>query len=461
MSTPLNQSENTTANARTQAILTGAPLKVLVMLAAPSSTAFLIQALVSMSEVYFVAQLGTTALAAMAIVFPLLMLLQMMSAGALGGAVSSAIARALGNGNQPRAESLLWHAFAVAAAGALLFGLLFALFGAQLLHALGGRGEIFEAAYGYSVIVFSGALFLWWNNTAAAIFRGIGNTRFPATIMIASALVQVPLSGALILGWGPIPKLGLVGAAISTVAVAAVSLLIMHIRLISGEESVALTRRALALRAEQFADILRVALLAGLSPIFTVITIISLTGLVGRFGEEALAGYGIGSRLEFLLIPLVFGIGSAMTTMVGLQVGAGNVAAAERIGRVGGTLAAALTGFIGLLLALFPGLWVGVFTSDPATAASAESYLRIVGPAYLFQGVGLSLYFASQGAGRVLWPVIAVIVRFIVAVGGGAIAVIVLPGELNDIYVAAAIAMVLFGTITVIAIAKGAWRSNR
>lgn len=456
----MSNSPKAPPNARTQAILTGTPLKVLVMLAAPSSTAFLIQALVSMSEVYFVAQLGTTALAAMAIVFPLLMLLQMMSAGALGGAVSSAIARALGNGNQSRAESLLWHAFAIAAVGALLFGLLFATFGAQLLHALGGRGEIFDAAYGYCVIVFVGALFLWWNNTAAAIFRGIGNTRFPAMIMIASAFVQVPLSGALILGWGPLPRLGLTGAALSTIAVALVSLLVMQIRLIGGAESVRLTRRALALRAEEFTDILRVALLAGLSPIFTVLTIISLTGLVGRFGEEALAGYGIGSRLEFLLIPLVFGIGSAMTTMVGLQIGAGNIAAAERIGRVGGTLAAALTGVVGLLLALFPGLWVSVFTSDPATATSAESYLRIVGPAYLFQGVGLSLYFASQGAGRVLWPVIAVIARFVVAVGGGAVAVILLPGELNDIYVAASIAMVLFGTITVIAVARGAWRAK-
>lgn len=122
--------------------------------------------------------------------------------------------------------------------------------------------------------------------------------------------------------------------------------------------------------------------------------------MVATFGEVALAGYGIGSRIEFLLIPLVFGIGAAMTSLVGLSVGAGNYDRAEHIGCIGAFFAAGLTGFVGWVLALFPDVWIYTFTNDPETFDAARSYIQIVGPFFAFQGLGLSLYFASQGSQR-------------------------------------------------------------
>lgn len=436
----------------------GPPMQTLVRLAAPSSIAFLVQALVSMAEVFFVGQLGTTSLAAMAIVFPLFMLMMMMSAGSLGGAAGSSIARALGRRSIADAESLIWHTGALAIAGALIFSALYFLAGRELMILLGARGEILDHAATYATIAFAGAPLLWLNNVASAVYRGMGNTAFPARIMLISAVVQIPLSGALILGWGPIPQLGIAGAAIGTLIVASVSLLVLLTGLATGREVLRLRLAHCRLKASYFRDILQVALLAGLSPIFNVLTIISVTGLVARFGDTALAGYGIGSRLEFLLIPMVFGIGSAMTTLVGLHMGAGAIERAEQIGRAGAILAGTLTGVIGVLLALFPALWVAPFTSDPQTAASAVSYLRIVGPAYAFQGIGLSLYFASQGAARVGWPIVAVVARFVIAIGGAATAVLVLNGELHHIYIAASVGMVAFGVITAASIYLGAWR---
>jgi Na+-driven multidrug efflux pump len=190
-----------------------------------------------------------------------------------------------------------------------------------------------------------------------------------------------------------------------------------------------------------------------------VATILSLTAVVGSFGESALAGYGIGSRIEFLLIPLIFGLGAAMTSLVGMNIGAGNVDRAEQIGWIGGCASAVLAGSIGLLLAAFPDAWIPAFTSDPEIHQSARDYIRIVGPFFAFQGLGLSLYFASQGAGAMLWPVSATILRIVIAVGGALIFAVGADFGLRAVYFAAAFGMVIYGVMIAGSLKFGAWRS--
>ena len=444
--------------ARTQQMLAGRPFPLLIRLAAPNSLAFFVQACVSMAEVWYVGQLGRDALAAMALAFPLLMLTQTMSGGAMGGAVSSAVARALGAGRSDRAAALVWHAIAIALGGALLFFLLYAALGRALLAGLGGESAVLTQATAYLSIVFAGGAALWLNAILGAVFRGAGDMRFPALLMLIAAVIQVPLSGALILGWWGAPALGLEGAAISTIAVASLMALAALLRLARGQGVLRLSFSALRFEWAAFHDILRVGLLSALSPILTVATIVAVNGLVAGFGVAALAGYGIGSRLEFLLIPLVFGIGSAMTAMVGTNVGAGNLERALRIAWIGGASAAALTGTIGLVLAVRPELWVGLFTSDPLVAEAGTVYLRTVGPFYVFQGLGLSLYFASQGARAVLWPVLATVLRFAIGVGGALLAVTQFGLGLGAIFACVAAGMTVYGLTTAGAIRLGAWR---
>ena len=212
------------------------------------------------------------------------------------------------------------------------------------------------------------------------------------------------------------------------------------------------------LQRELFRDILKVGLLASVSPFISIFTVLCITSLVSRFGPAALAGYGIGARLEFMIVPLIFGIGAALTAMVGVNTGAGKRERALRIGWIGAATAGALAGGIGLLVAIFPELWVGLYTDDAAVFASGSAYLRIVGSLYLFQGVGLALFFASQGAGTVVWPVAAVLLRFIVAAGGGAIVVIALDMGLTALFILVGAGTIIFGTVTALSILFGAWR---
>ncbi|MDP6346475.1 MAG: MATE family efflux transporter, partial [Alphaproteobacteria bacterium] len=207
-----------------------------------------------------------------------------------------------------------------------------------------------------------------------------------------------------------------------------------------------------------FADILRVGLVASISPFLSVAAVILMTGLVSRHGDAALAGFGIGARLEFLLIPVIFGIGAAMIAMVGASVGAGDLDRAHRIGWTGGTAAAVIAGGIGLTTAIWPEVWAGLFTDDGAVFATAAAYLAIVAPFYAFQGLGLSLYFASQGAGAVLWPVLAGAGRLLVAIGGGGLAMFWFDAGFERLLAFVAAGMVVYGLGTAAAIALGAWR---
>ncbi len=446
------------ANPLTERILHGAPLPLLLRMAAPNAIAFLVQASVSMAEIVFVGQLGTVPLAALALMFPALMLMQMLANGAIGGAVSSAVARAIGRGDRDRAEALIWHALVIAVAAGALFFLAFGLFGEGLLALFDATPAVRAQAVAYADIVFAGSSLLWLTALLSAVFRGMGNMRFPAVLMIGGACVQVPLAGALILGWFGLPRLGLAGAAVAVVAVAAATGSILLLRLASGRSELTLRRAALRLQATLFADVFRVGALASLSPLVTVATVSVVNGLVGTFGVAALAGYGIVARVEFLLVPMVFGLGAAMTAMVGINMGAGQVSRAERIAWLGGFTAAGVTGLVGLVLAVAPGLWLGLFTDDPAIRAAGERYLVIVGPVFALQGLGLALYFASQGAGTVVWPVIATLLRFVVGVGAAAVAVHGLGLGIGAVFGCLAFGMVIYGAVTALSVRLGAWR---
>jgi Na+-driven multidrug efflux pump len=286
----------------------------------------------------------------------------------------------------------------------------------------------------------------------------MGDMQFPAVLTVICAGIQIVLSAGFILGLFGFPKLGLVGSAWSMIITSTFMACVILFKLISSSSPVRLKLNKVALKQELFADIFSVALPASLSPIFTVGTVLVLTGLIGQFGTTAIAGYGIGSRVEFLLIPIVFSIGTAMTTMVGTNIGANNISRAEQIGMVGAASSGLLSGLIGLILALTPDFWISFFTSDQEVLSITKIYIQILGVCYLFQGVGLSLYFASQGANSMRWPIVITAIRFIVFTVAALLSVYYFATGVVGIFYSSAGAMILFGILMFIAVKKGAWR---
>lgn len=401
-------------------LLTGPVWPLLLRLAWPNMAAMLAVALATMAETAYVGQLGPAALAGMALVFPFVMLQAMMSAGAMGGGVSSAISRALGAGDGQRANVLAVHALWISwIAGTFFMGLMEWL-GPWFMARLGGRGEALEQAMAYSDVAFTGSIFIWVVNTLSSVIRGSGNMRVPSVTLILVALAQVFIGGALGLGWGGLPAWGMQGVAAGGVLANAAGALYLWTYLARGQGRLTLTLRGTPRVGEHFKDILRVGAVACLSPLQTVLTILILTRLVTPFGTEALAGYGIGTRLEFLLVPIAFAIGVASVPLVGMAIGAGHMARARQAAWTAAALATGILGVLGGVVAVAPSLWTTLFTHEPAVIQASASYFLWAGPFYGLFGLGLSLYFSSMGAGRATGPVLAGTLRLLVVAIGGA-----------------------------------------
>lgn len=437
---------------RTERLLAAPIVPTLARLSAPGVLLVVFQSMVSVGDTFFVGRLGTGPLAGLALVFPLIMLLQMTSAGAMGGGVSSAIARALGAGDAAAARRLVLHALVIAAGMAAFFTLVLLLLGPSLYALLGGGGETLAHALAYSDIVFAGAITVWLANTLSSVLRGTGNMLVPALALISAAVVHLPLSGALVLGWGPLPRLGIAGAGIAYVSTFGIAALAMAAVVFRRGSPLRPGRDDFRLEGRLFRDILRVGAISMLSALQTVLTAVVLTGFVGRHGAAALAGYGVGLRLELLQIPLVFAVGQAMVVLVGTNLGAKRFERARHIAWVGTGFAACISLAIGAGAALFPAAWVGLFSADAAVLAAGSQYLRTVAPFYPLLAAGIALYFASQGAGRVVLPVLAGTARLVIVIAGGIAA-----ATLQGVFVAIAVGMVAFGALTILFVARTKW----
>ncbi|HEX7790743.1 MAG TPA: MATE family efflux transporter [Afipia sp.] len=400
-------------------LLDGPILPTLLKLAAPNVVALTAGTCVVIAETSYIGRLGVEPLAAMALVFPFVILMMTMSGGAMGGGVASAVARALGAGDAERASVLAIHALMIGACFGLIYTIGMLVFGPKLLAILGGQGRVLSEAIGYTQIFFGGAIIPWIMNTLAALLRGTGNMKLPSAIVLNSALLQILLGGLLGLGLGPIPSFGMRGVAAGTLIAFSTGAIIMAWYVLSGRSRVKLKFGGFRFQRGMFYDILKVGAVSCFSPLQVVLTVTVFTHLLANFGTEVLAGYGIGARLEFMLTSLAFAVGIASVPMIGMAIGAGRVARARRIVWTGGAVSFVTVGCVGGFFAMFPDLWVNIFTDNAAVRAASRQYLSTVAPLFAFIGLSISLYFSSQGAAKVVGPVLAQTARLAFVVAGG------------------------------------------
>jgi putative MATE family efflux protein len=439
-------------------LVTGPIGRTLTRLAVPAVAAMFIQTAMSFAEAWYLGHAGPAALAGAALVFPLFMLTNMLSGGALGSAVAGAVARALGAGDRARAEAVLRQALLLALGGGVVWAVVFHGFGQAIFAALGGAGAVLDAALRYAEVLFTCSITIWLFNLLASAARGAGRMGFAAGATTLVTAVHLPLAGLLILGAGPVPAMGMTGAAVASVVAygAGAAWLLYDLRFRPGPLRLSFGGGW----SQGIAEILQSGMPALLSPFLTVAAILLLTAIVGRLGPAALAGYGIGARLEFMMIPLIFGTGSALIAMVGANVGAGRRDRAIAVAWRGCLAAGAITGAIGIVLAIWPWLWADLFTADAGIRAATRTYLTVVGPFYAFFGLGLSMFFASFGLKTVIWPVIGGLLRLVVIAAGGAW-LLQADGDLASLCAVVAAAMVAYGGFAAVALRLGPWRPGR
>jgi putative MATE family efflux protein len=443
-------------NAARNALVEGAILRTLLRLSWPNVIALSAGTCVVIAETSYIGRLGVESLAAMALLFPCVILTMTMSGGAMGGGVASSIARALGAGDTERASMLASHALLIGISFGLTFMIGMGIFGPRLLELLGGRGNVLANAVGYAHIYFGGAVLPWLMNTTAGILRGTGNMKLPSLVILNSAVCQIILGGTLGLGLGPIPQFGMRGVAAGSLTAYAISLSILWWYLFSGRARVMPKIRGLRIQWAMFVDILKVGLVSCFSPLQSVLTISIFTHMLAGFGTAILAGYGIGARLEFMLTSVAFAVGIASVPMIGMSIGAGRIARARRIAWTAGAISFGSVGIIGSIIAAFPDLWVNLFTGDPRVRAASHQYLSTAAPMYAFIGLSSSMYFSSQGAAKVLGPVLAQSARLLFIAGGGWW-LSTHDASAGNFFTLASVSMVVLGTLSSLSVVLTRW----
>ncbi|CAN7501500.1 MATE family efflux transporter [Cupriavidus necator] len=424
-------------------------------LAGPTALIAVLQAAAQLIETWLAARQGTAALAGWAVVLPFALLLQQMSAGAMGGGVVAAIARALGANKREEASSLVMHALLIAVTAGLAFAVVLAGFPRGVLGAVAGSTAA-EAAANYAIWLFgAGAIPAWLANTLASVLRGGGRHALAARVL---ALMWIAFP---VLSWLLAEPAGMglagIGAALAAVSwAAALAMAIVVARGGAGFVPVLRVRPSW----ELFARILSVGLVACALASVANLTTILVTAQLRHHGTAAVAAYGISARLEFLMIPLAFGVGSALTALVGRAVGASDWHTARRTAWVGAFLALVIAGTAGIAVGLAPVRFASLFTNDAEVIAIAARALSWVGPAFGGFGLGMALYFASMGAGRMRWPVAAGLCRIALAVGGGWLLANVFGMGLDGHFLGVALGITAYGVVTALGVRQGEWSAR-
>jgi len=443
-------------NPLTKQLLEGSIAALILRLGWPNMMIMLVQAGTSLIDTWWLAKLGNDALGGMALVFPFVMLVGTISGGSIGAGISACVARALGARRPEEASAVLLHGIIINVVLGLLLTAVMLLFGREIFMATGGRGKALEAAVTYSRVVFAGNTLFWLLNGFAGVIRGTGNMLVPALVTCGGVLIMLPLSPCLIFGLGPFPHLGIAGSALSLVTYYLVGAAILFWYILSGRCIVGFARSRL--RLSIFSSILSIGVLGAIISLQMNFTAaVNNAFVAAAAGSSAVAGFGTAARLEFLMVPIGFGLGGPLVALVGTSMGAGDKSRALRFVLIGGAIAFAITETVGLCAAIFPQAWLNLFTHEPSAVAVGVSYLRVVGPTFGFYGLGVATYFALLGARKLFWPVAAGFVRTVVAISGGAVTVLWF-GSLSGMLAVLAVALILYGTIPLLAVRDADWR---
>jgi putative MATE family efflux protein len=266
-------------------------------------------------------------------------------------------------------------------------------------------------------VFFAGLVVPFTVSTCDSVLRGAGNVRTPAICSTLSIVLQILLTPVFMfsLGWG------IRGAPAATVAGQLIGVVPRLPFLFGRRAALRLRFVPHSLRGEPLAEILRVGIPASLGTLINYLGAVALTAVMARLGTAELAAYGLGSRFDFVMLTIAYGTGVAVLTLVGFAAGANKPELASGFARRGAFLMMAVLAPPAALLWLWPGLWLGLFTEDPAVHAAGSLYFRVLAITYPLMGMSMTLAFAFQGVGRALVPLMIGIARVIAIVVGASL----------------------------------------
>jgi len=437
-------------------LTTGSILGNIIHLAWPTAIAMSLHTGFNIVDAIFVGKISPDAIAAVTMMFPVMFLLFAVANG-IGIGATSLIARSLGRRDQALAEDAARHALVLAAGIGVSCTVLGVLCQVPVFRFMGSEAEVLPLAVRYGTWVFLGVPFMFIASSASAVLRGEGDMRTPMVIMGLAVGLNVLLDWLLIFGVGPFPRLGIAGAAIATAAARffSAALLLAYVLVGRGEVKVRLSSPSLDPRVVR--GILDVGMPACASHVTMSVSGMLLIRIISTFGKEAVAAYGLLMRLNQIAILPCVGIGTAVITLVGHNVGAGKLKRAQATTWVSVLCAMAVTQMVCFVLISAPRLWMRIFSADEQVIAYGVSYLRFVPFSFVFMAVGIVIGKAFQGAGRAMPALAITFLRVIVLAVPGAYVLSQMSG-LRGVWIAIAGSSICAAVISATWFKTGAWK---
>lgn len=382
------------------ALLQGSIAKSLLRLAGPVVLANVLQTVYQLTDTFWVGRLGAVAVAAVSFSFPIIFLFIAVGSGAtIAGTIL--VAQAEGRGDTRRVDYVAGQTYAIVVCLAVVLSVAGYFLAEPTLRLMGADAEVLPPAAAYLRVTFWGLAFVYGYFVFQALLRGIGDVKTPLFIVLGTVLLNFALDPLFILGWGPVPAMGVVGAATATVVTQGLAAVIGLGLLLSGRRPIRVRLGDLRPDFALAMRIFRLGFPASVEQGMRALGLTILTTLVAGFGSGAVASYGVGSRIfSFVLIPAM-GLSLATSTLVGQNVGAGQRARARKTALIATWIAFGTLSAAGLLAFVFARPLVSAFVPGaPDVIEHGARFLQIMAPTWGFIGVQIVIGGGFSGAGR-------------------------------------------------------------
>ena len=391
-------------------LLEGPILRSLLTLAVPIVAANVLQSAYQIIDAFWVGRLGGAAVAAVSLSFPVMFLMFAIGAG-LSIAGSTLIAQYVGARNEKMVAHVAGQTLLMVVLASLVLGTIGYFTAPALLRLMGVAPDVYPGALGFMRVSFIGLVFNFTFFVFQAIMRGIGKPMLPVYIVLGTVFLNFALDPLLIFGWGPVPGYGVMGAAIATLTTQGIAAVIGVVVLRLGMHGIHVRRRDFI---PDFGYVKRAFFLgfpASVELSARALGLMVMTFLIASFGTLTLAAYGVGSNiLQVVTIPAM-GLSMAVSTLVGQNIGAGNVERAARIGQLGAALGFASLTLLGIVVFFCAAPLVAFFVpKDAAVIAAGAGFLRIMALAWGFMGVQFALTGVFRASGNMVVTMVLTLV---------------------------------------------------
>ncbi len=435
--------------------------KAIFILAVPMVLEMVMESVFAVVDIFFVSKLGANAVATVGITESVMTIVYAIGAG-LSLATTALVARRIGEKNPEKAGIAAFQAILLAVIVSTVISAIGIIWAKPFMRLMGATNEMIDEGYMYPAIMFGSNGIVMLLFIINAVFRSSGDAAISMRVLYPANLINLVLDPLLIFGFGPIPALGIKGAAIATATGRSIAVAYQFYLLFKSHHRIHLTRKSIGFKPEIMVSLLRLSVGGIAQNLIATSSWILLVRIIAVFGAAALAGYTIAIRIIIFLLLPAWGLSNAAATLVGQNLGAGAPDRAERSVWITSYINMAYMGLVSLAMIIWPEQFIRIFIQDASVLQEGVIVLRIVSFGFIFYGLSMVMMQGFNGSGDTITPSILNLICFwLIEIPLAWVLAILLNQGLHGASLAIVIAESLLAVIAWILFRRGRWKLRK